>query len=153
MENQEETNEIPQETKLVVSEEMRSHFYEIAKWANFLAIIGFVVAGFTIISAFTVGAVISTNPQMSAMASKMGPGASVAFTIAFLIVAFAIFYPSLLLFKYATKAKLGVLYGEQASLNEAMGKLKSIFKYWGIITIIYIGLNIFMFLAQMAGKA
>jgi len=153
MENTEETTELQSELKLVVSEEMRSYIYEIAKWASFLAIVGFVFTGIMVISAFTVGAAISTNPQMLAMATTIGSAASIIFTVMFLLMAFAIFYPSLLMFKYSTKAKLGVLYGEQASLDEALGKLKSLFKYWGIITIVYIALYILMIISTVLGGA
>lgn len=141
------------EVKLVVTEEMRSYFYEIAKWASFLAIVGFAFAGITILSAFTIGAVMNSNPQLLAMANTMGAAAGVVFTVMFLILAFAIFYPSLLMFKYAAKAKLGVLYGDQASLDEAMSKLKSLFKYWGIITIVYLGFYALMIIATLMGKA
>ncbi|TKC10829.1 hypothetical protein FA048_11710 [Pedobacter polaris] len=153
MENLQETTEVQSELKLVVSEEMRSYIYEIAKWASFLAIIGFVFTGIMIISAFTVGAAINSNPQMLAIATSMGSLASIVFTVFFLVIAFAIFYPSLLMFKYATKAKLGVLYGEQASLDEAMSKLKSLFKYWGIITIVYIALYILMIISTIMSGA
>ena len=141
------------EVKLIVTEEMRSYIYEIAKWASFLAIVGFAFAGITILSAFTIGAVMNSNPQLLAMANTMGAAAGVVFTVMFLILAFAIFYPSLLMFKYATKAKIGVLYGDQASLDEAMSKLKSLFKYWGIITIIYLGFYALMIIATLMGKA
>lgn len=141
------------EVKLVVTEEMRSYIYEIAKWASFLAIVGFAFAGITILSAFTIGAVMNSNPQLLAMANNMGAAAGVVFTVMFLMLAFAIFYPSLLMFKYATKAKIGVLYGDQASLDEAMSKLKSLFKYWGIITIIYLGFYGLMIIATLMGKA
>ncbi|TKB99898.1 DUF5362 family protein [Pedobacter cryotolerans] len=152
MENNEEIQEVKSELNLVVSEEMRSYIYEIAKWASFLAIVGFAFAGITIISAFTIGAVMNNNPQMLALASNMGAAAGAVFTVMFLIIAFAIFYPSLLMFKYAAKAKIGVLYGEQASLNEAMGKLKSLFKYWGIITIVYLALYALMIIATIMGR-
>lgn len=149
-----ELKEVTQsEVKLVVTEEMRSYFYEIAKWASFLAIVGFAFAGITILSAFTIGAVMNSNPQLLAMANTMGAAAGVVFTVMFLILAFAIFYPSLLMFKYAAKAKIGVLYGDQASLDEAMSKLKSLFKYWGIITIVYLGFYALMIIATLMGKA
>ena len=141
------------EVKLVVTEEMRSYIYEIAKWASFLAIVGFAFAGITILSAFTIGAVMNSNPQLLAIANNIGTAAGVVFTVMFLILAFAIFYPSLLMFKYATKAKIGVLYGDQASLDEAMSKLKSLFKYWGIITLIYLGFYALMIIATLMGKA
>lgn len=153
MEKYEEFIEIKTDNNLIVSEEMRSYIYEIAKWASFLAIVGFAFAGITIISAFTIGAVINSNPQMLALASNMGSSAGIVFTVLFLLFAFAIFYPSLLLFKYAAKAKIGVLYGEQASLNDAFSKLKSLFKYWGIITIIYLGFYALMIITTLMGKA
>ena len=135
MENTEETTEQETIPTLIVTEDMRSYIYDTTKWTNFLAIFGFVVSGFLILTAFTIGPAMTTDPKLAeAMAaSKLSP---IALTIFCLIFAFATFYPSLLLFKYTTKAKLGVLYGEQASLNEAFSKIKSLFKYWGIITLI-----------------
>jgi len=155
MENTEEI-QVQEQPQLVVSEEMRSYFYEMAKWANFLAIVGFVFAGFMIIGAFTLGGAMSTNAELAAMVGQMGAFGGIVFTIICLLYSFAIFYPSLLLFKYAAKAKLGVLYGEQASLDEAIAKLKSLFKYWGIITILFISMYVltivFSVMTQIAIK-
>ncbi len=152
MDNLEETKEQENIPQLIITEDIRSYLYDMAKWANFLAIVGFVIAGFMIIASFTVGAAMSTNPELASLmaSSALSP---IGFTIFCLIYSFAIFYPSLLLFKYATRAKIGVLYGEQASLNEAFSKLKSLFKYWGIITIVFIVLYILMVLFQLTNLA
>lgn len=148
MENIEEPVSAQQEQpKLVVTEEMRSYFYQMAKWANFLAVVGFVFTGILIIGAFTVGATINSNPEMAKLVGSMGSLGSLGFTAICLVYAFAIFYPSMLLFKYSTKAKLGILYGEQTSLDEAFSQLKSLFKYWGIIVLIFIALYVFMILS------
>lgn len=137
MENEEITSESPTGPQLIVTEEMRSYLYEMAKWAGFLAIVGFVFTGLAVVSSFTVGAAIGSNPELPGLKPFAAIG-SLGFTIMGLLYAFAIFYPSLLLFKYSARAKLGVLYGDQDSLNEALSKLKSLFKYWGILTIILI---------------
>ena len=134
-ENIEETVEQQDMPTLMVTEDMRSYIYDTTKWTNFLAIFGFVVSGFLILTAFTIGPAMSTDPKLAAAMNASGLNPLVL-TIFCLIFAFAVFYPSLLLFKYTTKAKLGVLYGEQASLDEAFSKIKSLFKYWGIITLI-----------------
>jgi hypothetical protein len=152
MENLEETNETQEQTTLIVSEEMRSYIYEIAKWAGFLAIVGFVFTGIMIISAFTIGAAMNTSPEIMLMAGQMGKFGGIFFTVICLVYAFAVFYPSLLMFKYSTKAKHGVLYGEQTSLNDALSKLKSLFKYWGIITIIFISLYIFFIISTLMAR-
>jgi hypothetical protein len=153
MENLEETPAVPEQVNLLVTEEMRSYIYEMAKWASFLSIVGFIFTGLTVILAFTIGAASNASPQMSAALGPLGAMGGVALTIFFLIIAFATFYPSLLLFKYANKAKFGVLYGEQESLAEAFSKLKSLFKFWGIMVIIYISLNLIMFISTLVTGA
>lgn len=152
MENLEEPNEPANIPSLIVSEDMRSYIYDTAKWANFLAVVGFVIAGLMIVTSFTLGAAMSTNPELSKLlsTSALSP---IGFTIFCLVYAFAIFYPSLLLFKYSSKAKLGVLYGEQASLDEAFSKMKSLFKYWGIITILFISLYILLIIFSVVTGA
>lgn len=138
---------IPQ---LIVTEDMRSYLYDMAKWASFLAIVGFVITGFMVLASFTIGAAMSTNPELAKLlaSSTLSP---VGFTIFCLIYALAIFYPSLLLFKYAVKAKQGILYGEQDSLNDALNNMKSLFKYWGILTFIGIILYIVLVILQAIG--
>ena len=140
MEENVEENEQPQ---LIVSEDMRSYIYDTTKWAKFLAIVGFVVSSFLILTSFTIGPAMQTSPELAASMAKSGIS-SIGITLFCLLYAFAVFYPSLLLFKYANKAQFGVLYGEQASLDEAFGKLKSLFKYWSAVTIIGIVLYIIL---------
>jgi hypothetical protein len=41
------------------------------------------------------------------------------------------------------------LYGEQTSLDAAMGKMKSLFKFWGVMIIIFISLNIFSLISMV----
>ncbi|HKG06765.1 MAG TPA: DUF5362 family protein [Pedobacter sp.] len=124
---------------LIITEDIRSYIYETAKWTNFLSIIGFILTALMVISAFTVG------PIMSSLGSAMGPGGAMLsklgggfITVLYLFIALFYFYPSLLMYKYASAGKTAVLYGDQPSLSIAMGKMKSLFKFWGILTIIII---------------
>lgn len=135
--NNEETEQASPQPQLIVSEEMRSYIYDTTKWAKFLAIVGFGFTALIVISAFSIGSSISLSPQQGTLMS-IGSLSPWGLTLIFLAYALAIFYPSFLLFRYATKAKIGVLYGEQASLDEALGKMKSLFKYWGIMTILFL---------------
>lgn len=137
---------------LIVTEDMRSYFYDIAKWANFLAVVGFVISGFMIISAFTIGAAVQTNPELAAMLGQMGKLGTGGITVFFLLYGFAIFYPSMLMLKYSIKAKQGILYNEQNNLDEALSKLKSLFKYWGIVTIVIMVLYAMMIVFTILGQ-
>lgn len=148
IEEQEEVNSYPQ---LIITEEIRSYIYDVAKWANFLAVVGFVIAAFMLLAALIIGTAMNTSPEVAAMMGAMGKIGSTAMTIVFIAYGLAIFYPSLLLSRYARKTKLGVLYGEQESLNESFSALKSLFKYWGIIVIILIGLNLLSVFTKAVG--
>ncbi|ATP55160.1 hypothetical protein CPT03_01100 [Pedobacter ginsengisoli] len=150
-ENPEETTQNdPQEQDevlLTVTEDIRSYIYETAKWTKFLSIVGFVVTGIMILFSFSAEALISTmNGKVGAANNPWAALGGGFLTVVFLLSALLYFYPSLLMFKYANSAKQAVLYGDQPALSEAMSKMKSFFKFWGIITITILGLYIISFL-------
>ncbi|RAJ29620.1 DUF5362 family protein [Pedobacter cryoconitis] len=128
---------------LWITEDIRSYIYDAAKWTRFLSIVGFVLTAMFVMSAFSVGAMLSTlsttmpgNPML-----KLG---STVWTIIYLLFALLQFYPSFLLYKFSTSATKAVLFADQPSLGEAISKLKSFFKFWGILTIVIIALYILM---------
>lgn len=149
MEELEEIDQQTTESNLIITEDMRSHIYEIAKWAHLLAIVGFVLSAILVLTAFSIGAALKTNPELAGLVAKMGAIGATGFTAVCILYALAIFYPSLLMFKYAVKAKQGVLYGEQQLLADAFGKLKSLFKYWGVLVAIFIGMYVLMIVASI----
>lgn len=153
MEDQAQYQEVESQKypQLIVTEDMRSYIYDMAKWANFLGIVGLVIAAFMLMAALTVGPTINANPEMAKMLGQLGAMDGTTFTIVFLIYGLAIFFPSLLMLRYAAKAKHGVLYGDQTSLDEGMAKLKSLFKYFGVLTIIFIGLYLITFISAVLG--
>jgi hypothetical protein len=140
-----------QEVKLIVSEEMRSYIYEAAKWARFLSVIGFIVSVFLIIGSFGIGAALTENPGVMAQMGPFGQMGGIGITGLYLALALMYFYPSLLLFRFANKGKQGVLFGDQESLDSAMLNIKSLFKFWGIFTII-IMIAYFLFMLLLAAK-
>lgn len=126
-----------EEINLVVNEDMRSYLYETAKWARFLSIVGFLMTGLLVMIAFSASA-FETALTQTPGGEQMAQLGSTMLMIMMLIFALIYFYPSLMLFKYATSAKTAVLYGDQESLVTAMAKMKSFFKFWGILTLVMI---------------
>jgi len=149
----EDLEQTPQEVKLVVTEEMRSYIYEIAKWARFLSIIGFILSAFLIIGSFGIGAALSTNPAMVAQLGPLAGAGAIGVTVVYLVLALMYFYPSLLLFRFSNKGKQGVLFGDQESLDDAMMNMKSLFKFWGIFTIVIMICYFLFILLFAAGMA
>ena len=146
-------NEVPQEVKLIVTEEMRSYIYDITRWAKFLAIVGFAFAALLVLVSFSIPSLLGSNPALAKQFGTMGSGGSTAITIIYLVLGLFYFYPSMLLFRISKNGKQGVLFGNQEGLNTAMQNVKSLFKFWGIITIaVIVGyfLLVFMVGAGMA---
>lgn len=131
-------NEEPQEVKLIVTEEMRSYIYDITKWAKFLSFVGFALAALLVLVSFSVPSLLGSNPALAKQFGALGQSGSIAITIIYLLLGLFYFYPSLLLLKIANHGKQGVLFGNQESLNTALQNVKSLFKFWGIITIVVI---------------
>lgn len=114
---------------------------ETAKWAKFLAIVGFVFIGLMVVFSFLFGTVFSTMLSQSAATPGMpGAGMSSLFIIVFyLIIAVIYFFPVLYLFRYATKTQAALASGNNEQMMEGFGNLKSMFKFMGIFTIIILG--------------
>ncbi|SDM41387.1 hypothetical protein [Pedobacter antarcticus] len=144
--HQEEEEEV---NAIWVTEDVRSYLYDMAKWARFLSIVGFVFSAMVAMSAFSAGAIISTLSAVSPANPLLKMGAA-GFTVFYLLIALIQFYPSLMLFKFSKAANTAVLYADQPSLGVAMGKLKSFFKFCGIITMVVIGFYIMMILMVLA---
>ncbi len=140
--------ETPQEIKLVVSEEMRSYLYDTTKWARFLAIIGFVLSVFLFLGAFGAGAVLSSSPEVAKQLGPLAQFGSLGITFFYVLLGLIYLYPSLLLFRFSTRARLGVLYGDQESLNASLLNMKSLFKFFGILTVVAI-ISYFLMIAAL----
>ncbi|WEK20524.1 MAG: hypothetical protein P0Y49_05155 [Candidatus Pedobacter colombiensis] len=145
MENFEETEPIEEtgeeHEKLEISEEIRSYIYETAKWTKFLAIVGFVFAALLALLAFSATAVMQ-GIMASAGNNAMAQLGTTFLTVYFLSISLMLFYPSFLLFKFSNAANTAVLYADQENFTIAMRKLKSVFKFWGIIAIIILAIYI-----------
>lgn len=154
MENQEQFDDLEnaEQPQLKITEDIRSYLYDMAKWANFLGIVGFVVAAFMLMAALTIGPAINSNPEMAKMLGQFGNLGGTTFSIVFFIYGFVFFFPSFLLVRYAAKAKQGVLYGDQSSLDEAFSKLKSLFKFFGMLAIFVIVLYLIALFSNILGK-
>jgi len=144
-------NEVPQEVKLVVTEEMRSYLYDMSKWARFLSVVGFVISAFLTLGSFGIGAAVTANPGILNQFGPLGSIGATGITIFYLLLALFFFYPSLLLLRFSAKGKQGVLFGDQENLNDAIAHVKSLFKFWGVITIVLIASYFLLLLAVLAG--
>ncbi len=124
-------NSVPQ-NQLTVSSDGISHLASIRKWAQFLAVLGFVASGLMVIFGFFFGAISRTFGR-----SEFG-GAISSIFIMILYIGFGIlyFFPSMWLFKFSANLKSALETYVDTQLTEALKHLRSVFTFMGVLTII-----------------
>ncbi len=132
------------ETGLTLSSDARAFLFETSRWAQFLAILGFVAAGFM---ALTGLGIMALGGAMAQSFAQFGfPPA--LFGLFYIVLAVIYIFPSMYLYQFATKGKQALQGSNSALLTESLGGLKSTFKFYGIFAIAVIGLY---FLAILIG--
>lgn len=131
-----------------------NYLSESAKWAKFLAVIGFIVCGIMVLVALFAGSIMaamfsSTGMDMPGAGAAAGV-AGIGFTITMLVIVLLYFFPCLYLFRFASKMQTAIRTNDQQQLVAAFANLKSWFKFLGILTIIFISLYALMFIIQIA---
>jgi hypothetical protein len=135
----------------------RGHLIETAKWARFLAIVGFVCITIFALIAIFAGSYITT------MFSKAGPynelgsdftaGMTITFIIFYICVALIVFLAYLFLYRFAVNMRGALRENSQDLLNRSFQNLKILYRYWGILTLIGIALYAIFFLFAIIGRA
>ncbi|MES2648565.1 MAG: hypothetical protein V4717_16945 [Bacteroidota bacterium] len=137
MENQIE----PSIFDLRIDHEAGNYLIDIARWAKLFSILG-LIAGILIILAGIVTALF--NSSLNSLAGFRGLGPFVG--IFSMLFGTVYFYPSWLLLKFATKMPAALKIGDQLLVNESLKNLKGCFKFWGIVSLIIVGLYALIFL-------
>lgn len=114
---------------------------ETAKWGTFLSIIGFIGIGFMVLMGLVMGTMMSSFGDIPGMGG-MGAGFISMF---YIIFAFLYLYPCLQLFKFSKLAKQAIASNDTPQMTTALGHMKSLFKFMGILTIIMLALYVLLF--------
>jgi hypothetical protein len=136
----------------------KAHLSEAARWAKFLAIIGFIMCGFIVLIGIFFGSFIGmftsqygSNPYNELPASSTGFGTTMA--VLYIIIALIYFFPCLFLFRFATKMKNALAANNQEVLNGSFQNLKASFRYVGIITIVMLAFWVLALVIGLLGVA
>ena len=149
MEQIENTEAAGEATEMLITFEAERYLREAGKWANFLGSAGFVFSILTIVSAFSVGAVVGKFQQTYGTA--LDPKAlSSGLSFMYFLFGVLIFIPSLYLYQFGGAVKKGFEYGDQVNLNLAFQKLKSYFRFFGILIISFIVFYLMVLIGTLA---
>lgn len=126
----------PEQTEMKLTNESIALLKTGAKWAKFLAIIGFIGTGFMVLAALLMLAV-SSSEKYGLMGSHMPNG---LLGLIYILMAGVYFYPTMCLFNFSDKIKKAFITLKNNILVESFRNLKNMFQYIGIVTIVFIGL-------------
>ncbi len=128
-----------------ITESSRSYLREAAKWARFLAIIGFVFIGLMVLLGVFFGSVM--GGLMSTMPDDAGFGAmdGGAFGLIYVALALIYFFPTFYLYRFGTRIKQALQTEDSQTLALGLEQLKSCFKFMGIFMIIILSLYALIF--------
>ncbi|MDT7832008.1 DUF5362 family protein [Flavobacteriaceae bacterium S356] len=136
---------------LTLNNQTLAFLREIAKWTNFLAIVGFIGIGLVVLMALFGGAFLASA------ASEFGGGTEAVggafFTIIYLLVALLYFFPVYYLFKFSRNMKASLQSKDESALTKAFEYMKSHYKFVGILTIIMLSFYALIFLFGLLGFA
>ena len=140
-----------------IDQSSRAHLSEAAKWAKFLAIVGFVMCGLIVVIAIFAGsffAMLSRSYNDGYRSSATLTGGMGAFIAIFYIgIAILFFLPYLFLFRFATRMKAALITNDQLTLNTSFQNLKIMFRYVGILTIVMLSFYALAILIMIATAA
>lgn len=135
-----------------LSNASKGFILETAKWAKFLAIVGFVMLGL-----MAIGVLFMTVAGAAFMGSfgNIGGATSSLGLMIFVYLAMIVlyFFPTYYLYQFAAKIKSGLSDGNGNNIDAGFENLKSTFKFMGILMIIVLSLYGLMFVIGLLGAA
>lgn len=134
-----------------IDHEAQSYLGEAGKWAAFLGILGFIACALILIAAFSFGAVFNRMQQvMPGPQAMILSGLGGVMTVVFILIDVLYFFFSLYLYQFGSNIKKGLTFYDSNHVTTGLGKLKSFFKLWGIVTIVVLIFYILIFAIAVA---
>jgi uncharacterized membrane protein len=121
----------------------KAHLSETAKWARFLAIVGFVFLLLLVLvgiySTVTLNRFEESYRDLGGMGSEGFAGsAGTGMAVMYSIMAVIWFFPLLFTFRFANQMHNALQSNDQELLNAAFQNLKVCYRYLGIVTVIFL---------------
>ncbi|HYV93868.1 MAG TPA: DUF5362 family protein [Chitinophagales bacterium] len=121
--------------KLEVDVTNAAYLSETARWAKFLAILGFVMCGIIILVGLFASSLFTKYSTLTGSSFQMA-GMGIMLTVIYVLLGVIYFFPCYYLFNFAQKMKLALRMRDQVTLSESFRNIKSCFKFMGILMII-----------------
>lgn len=136
----------------------KSHLLETAKWARFLAIVGFVFLAFAVLlgiySTVTVNRFEEDYREMGGLGSEgVLSSAGTGVAVMYIIMAVIWFFPLLFTLRFANQIRNALQSNNQELLSTSFQSLKVCYRYLGIVTVIFLVMIALSLLFGIMGMA
>lgn len=135
-------------TEITINSKINNFLLETAKWAKFLAIVGFVFIGLIVL-----GALIALLSGATVYRFSGISGGPFIVGLTYLLMALLYYFPTRYLYNFAVKMKLAIENSQQNNLEDGFENLKSLFKFSGIFMIVILSIYALIFLVGLIGLA
>lgn len=127
---------------LHIDPQSQSYLGEAAKWAKFIAIMGFIYCGLILLLILTGRSSTVTSFGTTYEGDSSFGAAEIITSLVLLAI---VFIPNLFLYRFAAKVQTALRNNDQANLTASFANLKSCYKYLGILIIVVLSLALISF--------
>lgn len=145
-----EENLVQNTSEMQLTEEMKAYLSETAKWAQFLSILGFLAVGFLVLIGVITGVFFEAlAPTMEAEMEQLPSGFGGMMAVFYVVVAVLYFFPVYYQLQFANKMRTALNSNDNAVLALSFSKLKSFYKFTGIMAIVLIAVYLLLIVGVM----
>jgi len=140
---------VQDEIKMRLTPMAEQYMLASTRWAKFLSILGFVVAGFLLIFSLSLSSILSLAATFNPAGGAGLAGVPIFFLSAFYIGMSVIYFMiALYMYNFATKTQRGILKRDEYSMEAGFKALKSQLTLMGVMAVI--GLALFALIIVIA---
>lgn len=150
MENQILDSGLSKSESLVLNSTAKDYLFQTAKWAKFLAIFGIIFSFLIMVLGFFMPKIFSMSAATSD-AAPMPPFMNGVLVVLYIVIGLIMLYPSVRLLQFSKSAKLAVDMNDSVAIEESLKRLRSVFRFYGILTIMVLSLYALAFLMVIFG--
>lgn len=134
---------------LQLTNQTQKFLIESARWGKFLSILGFIFIGLMAILSVLVPSFLASIPPYNKMEPSTLKTVQAVMAVVYFALAVLYFFPCLFLNRFSSRTIKGIKQASQVHFEEGLSNLKSMFKFFGILTIVILSLYVLFFLGLM----
>ena len=142
--------------ELAIDTQSSSYLNDIARWAKFLSIVGFILCGMIIMGGMLAASFASdfkTSNSGARLVMTVFAIQGIFDVMIYIAIAVLSFFPYLYLYNFSTKMQVALLNNDQSNLHASFNNLRSCFKFVGILTIVILSFCVLLTIFVISASA